>query len=77
MKIAQAKEYFDLGVITRFYAVRDLNPSAWLLCIEGREGRSWTLQTSKGESKVFSSLDTLAGEISKITGRVTSVIFTL
>ncbi|QBC45987.1 hypothetical protein [Iodobacter fluviatilis] len=67
MKIKQAKEYFELGVIVGFYAIRDpLKVGYWLLVIEGKEERSWTLQTAKNEAKSFASLDTLVGEIEEI-----------
>lgn len=73
MKINQAKEYYELGVLTGFGAVHDIKPGNWLLVIEGKDGRRWTLQTAKGEAKSFASLDTLVGEIEKITGRVSSI----
>lgn len=72
MNIKQAKEYFELGIIRGFESVRDPMGTGWLLVIVGKEGRSWTLQTAKGEEKVFSSLDTLMGEVEKIAGRVSS-----
>ena len=73
MKIKQAKEYFDLGVLTGFAAVRDPMTTGWLLAIEGKEGRSWTLKTALGSVKSFASLDTLVGEIEGITGRVSTL----
>lgn len=78
MNIKKAKDYYELGVLTAFYAVRDpLKPGNWLLAIEGKEGRSWTLQTALGKDKSFASLDTLAGEIEEICGRVSSFKVTL
>lgn len=74
MKIKQAKEYFEDGVITGFDAVRDpLKPGGWLLAISGHNGKSWTLQTALGEARSFAKLDTLIGEIESITGRVSSL----
>lgn len=73
MQIKQAKEYFELGVVVGFYAVRDpLAPSNWMMVIEGKQGNSWTLQTKLGKAKSFSSLDTLMGQIEDIAGRVSS-----
>jgi hypothetical protein len=73
MKLKQAKEYFDLGVLTGFDAVRDpLRPGSWLLSISGKDGRNWTLQTALGHERSFSSLDTLIGQVEDITGRVSS-----
>lgn len=74
MKIKQAKEYYELGVITGFDAVRDpLKPGNWLLAISGKEGRSWTLQTAHTGDKSFAKMDTLIGEVEDITGRVSSL----
>lgn len=73
MKLKQAKEYFELGVITSVHAVRDIEPGRWLLCIEGKEGRSWTLETALGKPKSYASLDTLMGEVEEIAGRVSSL----
>jgi len=73
MKIKQAKEYFELGVITGFSAIKDIEPGGWLLVVEGKDERSWTLQTALGQPKVFSSLDTLVGEIEKIAGAISSL----
>lgn len=73
MILKQAKEYFELGVITGFSAVRDpLSIDGWLLVIEGKEGRSWTLQTALKTEKSYASLDTLMGEVENIAGRVSS-----
>jgi hypothetical protein len=73
MNIKKAVEYFDLGMIRSFHSVRESSLGAgWLLVIAGPDGRFWTLQTAKGEDKVYSSLDTLIGEVEKISGRVSS-----
>lgn len=69
MNIKKAKEYYELGVVTSMHAVRDIEPGRWLLVIEGKEGRSWTLETALGKPKSFASLDTLVGEIEGIAGR--------
>jgi uncharacterized protein YecA (UPF0149 family) len=74
MKIKQAKEYFEDGVITGFDAVRDpLKPGAWILSISGKNGKNWTFQTALGETRSFAKLDTLVGEIESITGCVSSL----
>jgi hypothetical protein len=73
VKIKQAKDYYELGVLISFYAVKDLEPGRWLLCIDGKEGRSWTLETSLGKPKSFASLSTLVDEVESITGRVSRV----
>jgi hypothetical protein len=74
IKIKQAKEYYELGVLTGFDAVRDpLKPGAWLLVVSGKDGRSWTMNTALNKVKSFASLDTLIDEIESITGRVGSL----
>ena len=71
MKIKQAKEYYELDVLTDFDAIRDpLNEGNWLLVIGGKNGRSWTAQTSVGETKSYARLDTLISDIETISGRV-------
>lgn len=78
MKIKEARDYYELGVLTGFDAVRDpLIAGAWILSISGKEGRSWVLETAKGGFKSFSSLDTLVGEVESITGRVSALHMTL
>jgi hypothetical protein len=72
MNIKKAVEYFELGLIRGFHTVHEPLGAGWLLVIAGPDGRSWTLQTAKGEDKVYSSLDTLIGEVEKISGRVSS-----
>ena len=73
MKLKAAKDYYEMGVLTGFDAVRDpMVPGAWLLAISGKEGHSWTLRTALGKDKSFSSLDTLIGQVEEITGRVSS-----
>lgn len=74
MKIKQAKEYFDDGMITGFCATRDpLTPACWLLVIEGRNGKSWTFQTALGDARSFAKVDTLVSQVEAITGRVSSL----
>jgi len=73
MDLKTAKEYFDLDVICKLYAVRDPMTVGWLLVLEGKDGRSWTLQTAKRQDKAFKSLDTLVGEVDSITGGVSSL----
>lgn len=74
MQVKQAKEYFDLGIITGFEIVRvAMGGDVWSLVISGKESRSWTLQTQLGQVRQFASLDTVVKQIQDITGRVTSL----
>ncbi len=71
MQLKQAKEYFELGVITGFEVVRlAMGGGTWTLIIQGKEGRTWMLETQLGKTKQFASLDTLVGQVEEITGRV-------
>ena len=74
MKIKQAKEYYEDGMITGFDAVRDpMVSGCWLLVIVGHNGKSWTLQNAFGEPRSLAKLDTLVGQVEAITGRVSSL----
>lgn len=74
MKIKQAKEYFEDGMITGFDAVRDpMVPGGWLLSITGKNGRCWMLETALGEPRSFAKIDTLIGQVEDISGRVSSL----
>lgn len=74
MKIKQAKEYFDDGMISGFDAVRDpLSVDGWILVISGKNDRSWTFQTALGGARCFSKLETLVNQVEAITGRVSSL----
>lgn len=73
MKIKQAKEYFDDGMITGFAAVRDpLVAGGWLLSISGKNGKCWTLDTALGEQRSFAKIETLISQVEAISGRVSS-----
>lgn len=77
MNLKKAREYYADGVITGFESISDpLNPGSWLLVIVGLNERSWTFQTSTGEDRVFSKLETLVGQIKAIVDSpVTSMRF--
>ena len=69
MELKQAKEYFDLGIITGFAAVRVPMSQGWALQIDGKEGREWTLETQQKKPREFSSLDTLTRQVELICGK--------
>lgn len=74
MKIKQAKEYYELGVLTSFDVIKDaLNPGCWLLVIGGKEDRSWTAHTSLGEVKSYARLETVITDIETISGVVSNL----
>lgn len=68
MKIKQLKEYYELGILTGFNVIKDPIQPGWLMVIEGKDDRSWTLETALGKPKSFASLDTLAAELESVVG---------
>lgn len=69
MKLAKAKEYYELDLLKSFSALRvDDTPAGWQLVIEGSKGQSWTLKTALGQVKIFASLDSLSTEVQRIFG---------
>jgi hypothetical protein len=68
MQIGQAKQFFEVGVVTGFFASREPMGKGWIMGIWGKEGKHWLLETKLGKVKAFSSLDTLVGQIQEITG---------
>lgn len=68
MKIKQLKEYYELGILTGFSVIKDPVQPGWLMVIEGKDDRSWTLETALGKPKSFASLDTLVGELEGVVG---------
>jgi hypothetical protein len=74
MQISQAKEYFQLGVVTNVVASPVPMGKGWLLTLEGTEGRRWILETKLGKPKVFASMDTLLGQVEQIAGPVRHVL---
>jgi hypothetical protein len=69
MKLAKAKEYFELGVITSMSAVSLGAAGGWILCVESKSN-AWgnTLQTALGEDKVYATLDSLNRDVERIIG---------
>ena len=78
MKIKQAKDYYELDVLTGFDAIKDPeNEGHWLLVISGKNGKSWTAQTSLGAVKSYARLDTLVSDIETISGQVSALHMSL
>jgi len=71
MNVRQAREYFELGIITyaRIYRVSACHlPAGWMVAFynENNEDHCWDLKTSKGTDRVFASLDTLIGVLEEM-----------
>lgn len=75
--ISVAKDYFSLGVISRFQLLRPPMDIGWTLFIEGKSGNSWTLATSRNEVRVFKTLDAAASAIEEIAGRLETFYVTV
>ncbi len=74
MNVAKAKEYYDLGIITRAGVVRDpLEPGSWIVVLSNEEKQtSWDLRTARGEVRSFKTLDAVISTVEEISGRVSS-----
>lgn len=70
---SQAREYFSLGVITGFSIVPGIVPGTWNLFIEGREGKTWTLQNSHKEYRDFKTVEAVLNVVTQICHRVSSI----
>jgi hypothetical protein len=62
------RELFGLGVVSKLQVMPQPMGSGWYLvaCVKGDDR---PLETARGGVRVFSSLDTLVGQIEAITGR--------
>lgn len=62
------REFFALGVVSKFVILPEPMSSGWYLsvCVSDEYRH---LETARGGVRVFSSLDTLVGQIEGITGR--------
>ncbi len=61
--------YFTAHQIDQFSAIRDASNTGWVLSasIKGRPGNTF-LDTTRGQKRVFKTLDTLCSEAYKIAG---------
>ena len=78
MKLKQAKEYFDLGVIHGLRAYQEPMGNGWLLVVDVRSSGGVSgevIETALGVPRVFASLDTLYGQIRNICGEAKEINF--
>lgn len=68
MELKIAKLYYIDQVLIGFHAVRDPENQGWLLCIEGTNDKSWTLQTALGKPKTYSTVESLLADVDRIRG---------
>lgn len=71
--IQQAREYYELGVISGFHVMREILEDGWNVCIEGTSGTLWYLHTARGVMRRFASLDSAVKAIEEVGFRVTSL----
>lgn len=66
----QAREYLDLGVLRGAVLLREPMGKGWYISMDGTTGGVWTLATSRGELRVFASLDSAANALRDIGWKV-------
>lgn len=69
MDIQKAKDFFAVGAIEEVSAAPAPMGKGWIIAFRFTAGKGDILETALGDTKVFSSLDTLFGQVSQITGR--------
>lgn len=71
MDMQKAKDMFGVGAIAEVSVARAPLDAAsgWIVAFRFKAGNGDVLETALGRVKVFSSLDTLYGQVEKITGR--------
>lgn len=74
MEQKTAKDYFNLGVITGFSPLRAPMSQSWYLVINGKEGKTWNLETARGDLKTFVTFDSVLCEVERITGNPAPVV---
>lgn len=57
MKLARAKDLFEFGILTKAEIVDNPMGSGWLLQLTGRSGELHTIETDRGQTRVFKTLD--------------------
>lgn len=70
--IQQAREYFELGVMRGAVLMREPMGKGWTVQMDGTGGALWVLGTSRGELRVFASLDSAANALRDIGWKVVS-----
>jgi hypothetical protein len=76
MKIALAKEYFDLGLVTGVIVrAPTLMHDGWTIELEGRVGNALpVIETDRGEVRTWRTLDAAAKAVRQIGPRQWSVV---
>lgn len=73
--IQKAREYFDLGVLRGAVLLREPMGKGWEISLEvavGSPAVIWSLVTSRGDLRVFASLDSAANALREIGFKVQS-----
>jgi hypothetical protein len=70
VELGEAKKFFELGAIVGFNITRaPLHAGKWVIGLQGKEFRHWTVATKGREVKIYSSLETAVGQLEQIAGR--------
>ncbi len=72
MILKQARDYYQLGVIT--FLNIDKVGSGWVLVVDLKNGTSSTIQTVRNKEKIYKTLDALYIDVQTITGTSPSII---
>lgn len=76
MDIREAARLFHEGVINRIQAVHDpVKSEQWLLQIETHRKTIFSISTVRHETKSYKTLEAVAADVLRITGRLTSMEF--
>jgi hypothetical protein len=70
--VGQLREYLDLGVMEGAVILREPMGAGWYISMDGKAGGVWTLGTSRGDLRIFASLDSAANALRDIGWKVTS-----
>ena len=75
MKLQQAKEFYALGAVKSISASKDTLTKDWALLFLLSNDTAQYLETATGKKKLFTSANTMIGEVEQITGKTVSLRF--
>lgn len=71
--IEQARQYYDLGIITRYELARGIAPGSWLVFIYGKENREWTLHNAHNKPREFKTVEAALNAIESTGMRINTL----
>lgn len=69
----QLKQYYGLGIITRFELASGIYPGSWLLFVYGKDDREWTLYNSQNKPREFKTVEAALNVIQSVGLRVNTL----